>query len=240
MIAVYLAHHGFNTFVMPMPYQQSRGRDARRARSILSIAAADGGAADRLYEAGAQAVLDAKRVRKWLIRDEKVSPDRVGVVGISLGSLVASVIYSTDPGFRSAALVLGGGDLGGVVWQGSRETIRLKRALISAGKDIEWTRRLLAPLDPLTYANPQRRAGLLMINAADDEVFPRQSTMVLSRAYGEPPIIFLPGNHYTVALYTPVILDRIVKHMTRELLPAEPTTVPAIDLEKPPHPRPVE
>ncbi len=225
IIATYLSHRGFKTFIMPMPYQQGRGRDTG-ATNTISLAGRDN-AGERLYEAGAQAVMDVKRVRHWLVRDEGVDPDRVGLVGVSLGSLVASIAFSIDTDFRAAALVLCGGDLGQVIWNESRETKSEKKALIRAGKDIEWARQLTAPLDPLTYATPLRRAGLLMVNAEDDQVFPRQGTVALRHAYGDPPILMLPGNHYTVALFLPFVLDRVAAHLSRELLQPMPATAPA-------------
>lgn len=223
-VAVYLAHRGFKAFVMPMPYQQERGRDLGGG-DVLKM---DGGL-EAFRDGLHQAVLDVKRVRQWLVEKEHVDPERVGLVGISLGSLVASVTYSVDPGFRAAALVLSGGDLAAVIWHDSKETNKIKAQLVAQGKDLAWTRATLRPMDPLTYATPERRRGVLMVNAKEDEVFPFACTRKLQEAYGHPRLLLLPGDHYSVAIFIPLVLEAVARHLRARLLGPidEPASAPA-------------
>lgn len=212
-VAIYLAHRGFNAFVMPMPYQQERGRGVGN-QNVLKL---DGGL-DTLTQGVRQAVLDVKRVRQYLVEKEKINPDRVGLVGISLGSLCASIVYSIDPGFRAAALVLSGGDMADVIWHGSNETIKIKNEILAQGKDLAWTREAVRPMDPLTYATPDRGKGVYMVNAAQDEVFPTEDSKKLQKAYGNPKMLLLPGNHYSVAVFIPVVLEGVAKHLRKRML----------------------
>ncbi|MBI3270196.1 MAG: dienelactone hydrolase family protein [Planctomycetes bacterium] len=222
-VAIYLAHRGFKAFVMPMPYQHERGRDVG-TKDVLKL----NGGVEALSNGLCQAVLDVKRVRQWLTEKERVHPGRVGVIGISLGSLAASIAYSVDPGFRAAALVLSGGDMADVIWHGSKEVERIKRDLIAQGKDEAWLRAAVRPMDPLTYATRERRAGVLMVNAEADEVIPIADSRKLRKAYGNPRMMVLPGDHYSVAVYLPVILETVARHFRSRLLgPLPPAEAPA-------------
>ena len=212
-VALYLAHRGFNAFVMPMPYQQERGRGVG-GKNVLKL---DGGL-DTMTQGVRQAVLDVKRVRQYLVEKEKINPDRVGLVGISLGSLCASIVYSVDPGFHAAALVLSGGDMADVIWHGSNETIKIKNEIIAQGKDLDWTREAVRSMDPLTYATPERGKGIYMVNAAQDEVFPLEDSKKLQKAYGNPKMMLLPGNHYSVAVFIPLVLESVAQHLRKRLL----------------------
>lgn len=215
-VAWYLASKGILGVVMPMPYQFDRGKDAR-ADNALDMASQKKGLT-LFIQGSEQAVSDVRRVRDWLISHRGVDADKVGLVGISLGSLIASVTYSMDKQFSAAVLVLCGGDLADVVWHGSRETRALKNTIIAMGHGLDWTRRMLRPLDPLTYATPARGKGVLMVNARDDEVFPMACTMKLVHAYGDPQLMMLPGNHYSVAVFLPVVLARTGEFLRAHLL----------------------
>jgi dienelactone hydrolase len=210
--AGYLALRGVRAFVMPLPYQH--GRNDGTARNVLGRH----GSFETLNGFFRQGVLDTKRVREWLTREEGVSAERVGLVGISLGSFVAAVAYATDPGFSAAACLLGGGDLAQVIWHDSGETRRIKHSLVEAGYDLDDARAALRQIDPLSWASPERGSGMLMINATDDEVVPRDCTWKLRQAWGEPEFMSFPGNHYSVAVFLPVALESTARHMRSRLL----------------------
>jgi len=223
-VALYLANQGIVGVVMPMPYQFERGKDTRSANALQMADTKKG--LGLFFQGSEQAVSDVRRVRQWLVSQRGIDPDKVGLVGISLGSIIASVTYSMDNRFSAAVLVLCGGDLGDVIWHGSRETRGLKKTIVGMGHDLEWTKQMLRPLDPLTYATPQRGKGVLMVNAKDDEVFPTQCTMKLNHAYGDAELMMLPGNHYSVAVFLPAVLARSAEFLREHLL-GEPATQPA-------------
>lgn len=215
-VALYLANQGILGVVMPMPYQFERGKDAKAANALQMADAKTG--LKLFFQGTEQAVSDVRRVRQWLVSQRGIDPDKVGLVGISLGSIIASVTYSIDTRFSAAVLVLCGGDLPDVIWHGSKETRGLKKAIIGMGHDLEWTREMLRPVDPLTYATPQRGKGVLMVNAKDDEVFPTDSTMKLNHAYGDAQLLMLPGDHYSVAIFLPAVLARSAEFLRGHLL----------------------
>ncbi|MCC7351882.1 MAG: hypothetical protein IT446_15080 [Phycisphaerales bacterium] len=215
-VALYLANQGILGVVMPMPYQFDRGKDAR-SHNAMDLADPKTGLS-LFFQGTEQAVSDVRRLRQWLVSQRGIDPDKVGLVGISLGSIVASLTYSMDDRFSAAVLVLCGGDLGEVIWHGSRETRGLKNAIIGMGHDLAWTKEMLRPVDPLTYASPARGKGVLMVNAKDDEVFPTDSTMKLNHAYGDAELLMLPGDHYSVAIFLPSVLARTADFLRGHLL----------------------
>ncbi len=210
--AGYLALRGIAAFVMPLPYQHERNDG--KAPNVLRRMGSDR-VLVRFFQ---QAVADCRQVRSFLVGREGVRPERVGVMGISLGGYVAALAYGADEQFRAAACLLAGGDLAAVIWNDSPESHAIKRALEAKGYDLARTRELLRPVDPLTYARPERGDGLLLINAIDDEVVPRACAWRLREAWGEPHFETFPGDHYSVAVFLPVVLEQTARHFRRHLL----------------------
>src|SRR5262249_51380444 len=115
-IARRLAAEGFLAAVMPVAYQLERTPPGVRSGDwTISADLARTRAALR------QSLEDARRAGDLLLA-EGVAPERLAVMGVSLGGHVASAVYSVDERFRAGAFLLAGGDVAGSIWKGSRET----------------------------------------------------------------------------------------------------------------------
>ena len=60
--------------------------------------------------------------------------------------------------------------------------------------------RRLAGVEPAAYAGCIAPRPVLMVNATDDLIVPRSSAEAMARALGDPPQLWLPTNHFGIAL----------------------------------------
>jgi dienelactone hydrolase len=104
--ARYLAQRGIGGLVMALPYhmrRRPRGEGSGRRFTDPDV--------DRMIQAAKQSVSDVSTVVTWLGQQPAVDPHRIGVVGISLGALVAHVAMRKDERLTAGVAILGGGDL---------------------------------------------------------------------------------------------------------------------------------
>jgi fermentation-respiration switch protein FrsA (DUF1100 family) len=116
---------------------------------------------------------------QYLYTRDDVDPDRVTVLGASIGAPLAVAAAATDRRIAGVALVHGGGDIKGML-AGVLEpawTVPLASRLIALG---------LAPLEPTRYAGMIAPRPLLMLNATDDEMIPRKSALALYHSARRP------------------------------------------------------
>lgn len=184
-----LAEHGVAALMVWMPHYGERRADGKR---MLSTDLAE------TLAGCTQASMDARRAGHWLHARPEV--DRVGILGISLGSFIAAGTAGVDDQFALVVPIIGGGDLARVLLHDSREVRSIRRELESRGYTVESLREELAPIDPTTFASAVPRERVLMVNMEDDEIVPRACTDALYEAFGKPEIKWYPGGHYAVAL----------------------------------------
>lgn len=197
-----LAEHDVAALMVWMPHYGDRRVDGKRMLSTDL---------DETIAGCTQASMDARRAGHWLHARAEVDPGRVGILGISLGSFIASATAGVDNQFNLVVPVIGGGDIAAVLMHDSREVRRVRDELVERGYTVESLRKELAPIDPTTFASSVPRERVLMINMEDDEIVPRASTDALYEAFGRPEIRWYPGGHYAVAMRFGDIVWEVVK-----------------------------
>lgn len=160
-----------------------------------------------------QAVLDFRRAGDWLRSQKGVDPSRIGLFGVSLGSIVGSLVAGVDLRFSRSVFVVGGGDLPAIVLHESRETKEMRKKLLDTGWTSEKLATALAPIEPLGVAGRLDPSNVLLINATEDQVVPKECTEKLCAALGGPRIRWIKANHYTIALSLMEILKVAVEHL---------------------------
>ena len=103
-----------------------------------------------------QGICDVPRGISWLASRSDIDRARLGVAGISLGGIVASVAVAVDPAVRDGVFLLAGGDLSQILW-GMPETERFRKSWEAAGRSLADLKALTDPFDPLTHAPPSGR-----------------------------------------------------------------------------------
>jgi len=191
-LARHLAAQGIACAVMDLPYHGYRKRP-----NVAPAAPYLEGSVRSSVQALGQAASDVRTVTDWLAAQPGINPRRLGVVGISLGAIVAHLAMGRDDRLTAGVAVLGGGDLADL----SRTSVlvRLLRRLYSQPLDPA-TLGGLSAVDPLTYAARNRPRRVLMIEAARDQLVPPRDSTELWEALGRPPIQWLDVNHFALGL----------------------------------------
>jgi dienelactone hydrolase len=208
LIGQRLAENGIPTLMMYMPdYGPRAAKDADRRDKLMKMEM------ERVLGNIRQSVMDARRAGDWLASRPDVEPSRVGIVGVSLGSIIGSLTAGIDDRFGRSVLIIGGGDLPAVILHGSKETVAAKRKLEEAGLTAEKLCELWKDIEPCTFASRTRPEEVLMINADSDEVIPRDCTLRLHEAMGRPDLRWFKGGHYALAFQVGPVLKDILAHL---------------------------
>jgi alpha/beta hydrolase family protein len=115
-----------------------------------------------------QAVLDARACLTWL---EQEGYQRIGIVGVSIGASIASIVAALDARVRAAALLLMADDFADVVWTGS--ATRHVRASLEQRFTRDDVRAAWSVISPAAHAArlSARLDRLLIVSGELDTVF---------------------------------------------------------------------
>ncbi len=149
--------------------------------------------------------VEVRRAACWLQKQPEVDPRRVGIVGVSLGGIIAGLVVGVDQRFSRNVLVLAGGDPADILWH-APETGIVRARLSELGYTLDRLRKESQGIDPLTFAKRAKPSQVLMINATGDTTVPRRNTEALWEALGRPAIHWYPAGHYSLALFIPLVL----------------------------------
>jgi dienelactone hydrolase len=206
--ALWLAQHGIAAMTVVMPYYGPR-RPADVPQRMLTLNI------EQSVRNVRQAVLDCRRAAAFLAAHPQVNPERLGVVGTSLGSFVGSLVAAAEPRIRSACLLLGGGGLVEAFWHHPRAAA-ITPVLQLVGIRKEMIAEQIAPVDPLTYADQLKTKRLLLIAANRDDVVPPTAMQRLWEATGKPKILWLDATHVGAAAYVFPVMQAIVSHLRED------------------------
>ena len=188
-IAARLADQGVGALFVKLPYYGERSGPARDRRFLSADI-------ERSVLAMRQGICDVRRAAAWLASREEVDAEKLGVVGVSLGGIVASVAVAVDPALKQGAFLLAGGDLAKILWE-MPEGAKYRKAWVDAGKSFEDLEALTKPFDPLTYADRLVGKRVFMMAGNVDEVIPPACAKALWEKAGKPTIAWYECGHYT-------------------------------------------
>ena len=198
---------GVPCLMVQMPYYGDR-RPKGKGLSDVMLAKPE-----RMFEAMAGAVPDIRRAASWLQARPEVDADRLGLLGVSLGAIAGALVAGVDQRFTRNVLVIGGGDPATIVWA-APETLSVKAKLIELGYTRDSLAKSIQGVDPLTFAHRVDPKQVLMINATADKTIPQPTPLALGEAMGKPAIKWHAGGHYSMGLYTPLILSDAYNFIT--------------------------
>jgi len=141
----------------------------------------------------------------------EVDPNRVWLVGGSLGALVAPAIAATDERIAAVALLFGAGDLRSVVeanFPGPRLVRRPLAWIFSA---------LVSPMEPLKYIGRIASRPVFMLNGSGDPRMPVHCSRLLHDAAGDPKTIrWIDAGHVSIRDVT--FRERVLRHFREWLV----------------------
>ena len=206
VMAAHFAQHGVAATTLTFPlYGKRKPKDMKRRLEVATP--------KDLLQFGRQAVADVRRISDVLRSFEEVEAKKVGVLGVSLGAIIGSLSAGVDGRFQKVTLVLGGGGLKDIFFNGSKEVRGMRRYMDKQGIDRAKLGRLLDIMEPLNYASRIKAKRVLMLNGSRDEIIPPDCTRALHKALGKPQIHWYKTGHYGAALHVFNIMRRSLKHM---------------------------
>jgi len=154
-----------------------------------------------------QAIADARAGVEWLAARPEIDATRLGLVGLSLGAVLAVPVMGQEPRLQAGVLLLGGGDL-----------VKLfRKSLLLGGLRLAWEEQGLTPdelrarwkeLEPLNYAAAVRGRAILMVNGRYDSIVPSDCAQALWEALGRPPRIRINAGHYAGIFYSDLLFEQ--------------------------------
>lgn len=205
--ALWLAQHDVAALVVYMAYYGPR-RPADSKERMLSPDVEKSVANVR------QTVLDCRRATAWLASRPDVDADRLGVLGTSLGSFVGGVVAAAEPKLSRACLLLGGGGLVDSFSEMPKAELIVK-GLALVGFTREKLKKMVGPVDPITYADSLKAKKLLLIAASRDDVVPPAAMKRLWEATDKPPLVWVDATHVGAAAYLFPMMRAVTAHMMK-------------------------
>lgn len=153
---------------------------------------------------------DVSTLAQWLGRQPGVDPTRLGVVGFSLGGIVAHLAMGLDARLTAGVTVNAGGSLP-TLYRDSFEVVSHGHYAPPTPAQL----MQLSAVDPITYAGQNRPRHVLMIEAARDVYVPPANARALWNALGRPPIIWTDTNHFAFLLAGPSLAVTIAAYLDR-------------------------
>jgi dienelactone hydrolase len=205
MIANHLAQNRIGGLFVQMAYYGPRRPKGSRLR-LLSLDI------ERTVDAIRQTVLDLRRATAWMGSRPEVDPQRLGIVGTSLGSFMAALTAEMEPRLKRVVVLLGGA---GFV-DGYYDHPKAKNAVKlweSIGGTKQQVKDLIAPIDPITCAGNLRECKLLIIAGKKDDVVPPKMAEALWKATGRQKIVWYNCGHFSAALFLVPALNHVVNHL---------------------------
>jgi dienelactone hydrolase len=161
-----------------------------------------------------QGVQDIRRAIAWLVARPEVDPERTGLVGISLGAMVGSLVTAVEPRVKRAVLIVGGGQINEIMWT-APEAGDLRKALRERGIDREKTGKILEPVEPVRFAAPLPEGTLLMINGKKDTTIPPSCTEALAAGFKTAEVVWYDTTHTGLSAHLTEVLERVIAFVTR-------------------------
>ena len=163
-----------------------------------------------------QAVSDSCQALSWLQKRPEINPRKIGIFGISLGSLVGSATYSVSPIPRYGVFLLGGADLPDLLFHSAMTAPFVKKIGVTENQ----LRAAWAGMDALDYAKENAHKPVLLINARWDQIIPRQNALALKKAFPDSRQMWVPFGHYSAMIHLFWIPGYVTRAFRRHFFPA--------------------
>jgi hypothetical protein len=166
---------------------------------------------DHSFKAITQTVLDLRRATAWMEARPEVDKTKLGIMGTSLGSFMATLAAEAEPKLGRLSVLLGGGDFIDGYWD-HPQAAQYRKLYESIGGTKKMAKDFVADIDPITRAHLLKDRKVLIIAAKNDEIVPPKMAENLWKASGEQRILWLNAGHYSAAIYILAGLKNVVEH----------------------------
>ncbi|MCP4105868.1 MAG: hypothetical protein GY749_10075, partial [Desulfobacteraceae bacterium] len=183
--ADYFARHGYAAVIV------HRQKEYKKLEQI-----------NKLDETLRQIVFDHKQAIDWIMTQENLDSEKIGIFGVSMGGIKSSLVSALDSRISASVMVLAAGDLPYILTYSREKGIIKRRKKIMAQENLrldEFHRKLQRAVkcDPINYAEYLDARKVLMVLAKFDNVVPYRKGKELGDKIGKPETIVLFSGHYT-------------------------------------------
>ena len=205
MMARIFAFQGISALTMLLPFHGIRAPEGTKSGEFFTSANIK-----RTIDAFRQAVLEIHWATDWLHSlAERLSLSahpQIGIVGVSLGGIVATLACAHDDRLKTACICHSGADLAAVTFRGIA-TKKIKAAFERIKITEDELRNYWKAIDPINYIHKIKETRVLQLNTAQDTVFPLACQKKLYFAFKENHVkcklaLFpFPCGHYSAGKY---------------------------------------
>ncbi|MBI1335085.1 MAG: hypothetical protein GC165_19655 [Armatimonadetes bacterium] len=188
-LALELNDRGIGAAIMTLPYHLTR-----TPKGATSGAMAIQSDPEKLKAVMTQSVMDVRRSLDFL-QQEPECGRILGIYGTSLGAVVSTLAYAVDDRITNSAFLLGGIELGKIIWRSSLLT-KVRDELRAKGYNEERLDQALRPIEPSTYLKPGKVGNTFVVRAKYDTVIPPECTDALIRALPNSKVLEIDSGHY--------------------------------------------
>ena len=196
-MAKIFANRGINALTMLMPYHGIRAPEGTKSGEFFTSANIK-----LTIDAFRQAVLEIHWATDWL----QTLHSQIGIVGISLGGIVATLACAHDERLKTACICHSGADLAAITFRGIA-TKKIKEAFEKVKITEDELRTYWKAIDPVNYIHKMKETQLLQLNTIQDTVFPLSCQKKLSFAFKKSNVKYqlslfpFPCGHYSAGKY---------------------------------------
>jgi dienelactone hydrolase len=217
-----LVKRGIAAFIFYLAFHSRRSVEAEKGYS-------DPVSPRDWLETHQSSVREIRRIIDWAVKREEIDPQKIAIAGISLGGMISSMAMAAEKRIAAGIFIAIGGNMEELSIGGRRNGITtghscsLEECHATYSQYPAYLARVgeqgvdkVVPakdcflFDPLTYAHYLRERPILMVNAREDEIVSRDSTLKLWEAYGQPRLVWLAGSHAEAYSQSASISDEII------------------------------
>ncbi|BBO31616.1 alpha/beta hydrolase family protein [Lacipirellula parvula] len=189
---------GLHAFLLQLP-----GYGARRDEKLSDV--------ERGLNSMQQAISDVRRARDAVAALPVVDDSTVAVQGTSLGGFVVSTVAGLDHGYERVFILLAGGDLQEVIFNGAKDAAKTRRKLAEAGVTDEQIKELARQVEPLRLAHRIDPAATWLYSGKYDDVVPPRCSAALAAAAKLPAghHVEMDADHYSGFIHLPKVVRAI-------------------------------
>jgi dienelactone hydrolase len=204
--ALELNKRGIAAILMTLPYHLERTPKGTRSGELAIQPDPE-----KLKTTLLQSVQDTRRAVDFVQSRTEFDPNKIGVSGLSLGAIVASLVYGMEPRISHAAFVLGGVDIAHILWYSSR-VVPQREEMRSRGFTEEKLRQALAPLEPMGYLRARPGTDAFIVAARYDTVIPARATRELIESIENPHVSWMETGHFGGAFVQSRLLGETARY----------------------------
>ena len=175
-----------------------------------------------------QTIIDIRRSIDWLQSQDYVDPDKIGILGVSLGAMLSTLATAADHRIKAAAFFLGSSELDQVLMKSTyNRIIKYQRNVFAKmegtqSEKLDKIREALSDVEPKNYAKYIDPKRVLFLYGRFDAIVPRDISHKTICNLGGPKAYVVPTGHYSAFLFKNWALKRVFEHF--EELFAHPQT----------------